>query len=128
MRLREQVRQVRQNIGIPYLRLELLRQASLCITHAGLNTALEALANGVPMVAIPVGFDQPGVAARIQYHRVGECLNVGELTSERLTPLIRKVLEDSIYHDNAHRFQKVIHEARGLEVAAAAIERAFGFV
>ena len=75
--------------------LELLRRASLCITHAGLNTALEALANGVPMVAIPVGFDQPGVATRIQYHRVGECLNVGELTSERLTPLIRNVLEGS---------------------------------
>jgi zeaxanthin glucosyltransferase len=108
--------------------LELLRRASLCITHAGLNTALEALANGVPMVAIPVGFDQPGVATRIQYHGVGECLNVGELTSERLTPLIRKVLEDSFYHDNARRFQKVIREARGLDVAADVIERAFGCV
>jgi zeaxanthin glucosyltransferase len=106
--------------------LELLRRASLCITHAGLNTALEALANGVPMVAIPVGFDQPGVAARIQHHRVGECLNADELTSERLTPLIRKVLEDSVYHDNAYRLQKVIQGTRGLDVAADVIERAFG--
>ena len=108
--------------------LELLRRASLCITHAGLNTALEALANGVPMVGIPVGFDQPGVAARIKYHRVGECLNVGELTSERLTPLIRRVMEDSAYHDNARRLQKVIHDARGLDLAADVIERAFGCV
>ena len=33
--------------------IELLKRAALCITHAGLNTALEALAQGVPMVAIP---------------------------------------------------------------------------
>jgi len=77
------------------------------------------------MVAIPVGFDQPGVAARIQYHRVGESLNLGELTSERLTPLIRNVLEGSIYHDNARRLQKEIQEARGLDAAADVIERAF---
>jgi zeaxanthin glucosyltransferase len=31
--------------------IELLKRAVLCITHAGLNTAPEALAQGVPMVA-----------------------------------------------------------------------------
>ena len=33
--------------------IELLKRAALCITHAGLNTALESLGQGVPMVAIP---------------------------------------------------------------------------
>jgi zeaxanthin glucosyltransferase len=32
--------------------LELLKYASVCITHAGLNTVLESLAQGVPQVAI----------------------------------------------------------------------------
>ena len=41
------------------------KRASVCITHAGLNTVLESLAQGVPQVAIPVTVDQPGVAARI---------------------------------------------------------------
>ena len=40
--------------------IELLKRAALCITHAGLNTTLESLAQGVPMVAIPIAFDQPG--------------------------------------------------------------------
>jgi zeaxanthin glucosyltransferase len=106
--------------------LELLRRASLCITHGGVNTVLEALAEGVPMVAIPIGFDQPGVAARIKYHRVGECIDVGELSSEGLTPMIRDVLENPIYRENAFRFQKIIHAARGLDVAADVIERVFG--
>jgi zeaxanthin glucosyltransferase len=41
--------------------LELLKFASLCITHAGLNTVLESLAQGVPQVAIPVAYDQPAL-------------------------------------------------------------------
>jgi len=39
--------------------LELLKQASVCITHAGLNTVLEALSQGVPQVAIPVTMINP---------------------------------------------------------------------
>jgi len=58
--------------------MELLKRAALCITHAGLNTVLEALAQGVPMVAIPIGYDQPGVAARIVHHGVGEFVEIGD--------------------------------------------------
>src|SRR5262249_33232604 len=71
--------------------LELLKRATLCITHAGLNTALESLGQGVPMVAIPIGYDQPGVAARIAHHGVGEFVEVDELTAGGLRELIRKV-------------------------------------
>jgi zeaxanthin glucosyltransferase len=38
--------------------IQLLKRAALCITHAGLNTTLEALAQGVPLVAIPIGYEQ----------------------------------------------------------------------
>ena len=51
--------------------LEILSRASAVITHAGLNTTLEALSEGVPLVAIPLGNDQPGVAARIAYRNTG---------------------------------------------------------
>jgi UDP:flavonoid glycosyltransferase YjiC (YdhE family) len=51
--------------------VELLKRATLFITHAGMNSTLEALQLGVPMVAILIGNDQPGVAPRIQYHQLG---------------------------------------------------------
>jgi MGT family glycosyltransferase len=105
--------------------IELLKRAVLCITHAGLNTALEALAQGVPMVAIPIGFDQPGVAARIAHHGVGEFVDVEDLTVERLSELIQMVLKNPGYRDRARYFKKVIAKARGLDVAADVIERAF---
>jgi zeaxanthin glucosyltransferase len=106
--------------------LELLKQAELCITHAGLNTALEALAHGVPMVAIPVGFDQPGVAARIAHHGVGEFVSIDEkLTADRLEFLIRKVLGESRYLQRALHFKDIIARSNGLEVAASIVEKAY---
>jgi zeaxanthin glucosyltransferase len=77
------------------------------------------------MVAIPVGFDQPGVAARIAYHWVGEFIEVGNLTTRRLSDLIAKIAENPKYRDKASWFQKVLSETRGLEVAADIVERAF---
>jgi zeaxanthin glucosyltransferase len=105
--------------------IDLLKRAALCITHAGLNTALEALAQGVPMVAIPVGYDQPGVAARIAYHGVGDFIEIGNLTPRRLTELIAKIKGNPNYRDKAAWFQKVLEEKHGLEVAADIVERAF---
>jgi zeaxanthin glucosyltransferase len=105
--------------------LQLLKRAALCITHAGLNTTLEALAQGVPMVAFPIGYDQPGVAARIQYHGVGKSLEVATLSGKQMLKAIREVLENPSYRERARYFQKVIGETRGLEVAADRIEEAF---
>jgi len=104
--------------------IELLKRAALCITHAGLNTTLEALAEGVPMVAIPIGYDQPGVAARIAYHEVGEFVELGNLTVRHLSELIVKVTANPSYRDKAGWFQKVLAEIRGLDIAADIIERA----
>jgi zeaxanthin glucosyltransferase len=106
--------------------IELLKRAALCITHAGLNTALEALGEGVPMVAIPIGYDQPGVAARIAYHGVGEFVEVGNLTARHLSELIGKVTTNRGYRDKARWFQEVIAKTRGLDRAADIIERVFG--
>lgn len=106
--------------------LELLKRASLCITHAGMNTALEALAQGVPMVAIPVGYDQPGVAARIRYHGAGEFVEVEDLTVESLSEVIDRVRKNPSYLEKARYFRDVIAKTRGLDVAADVIENAFG--
>jgi zeaxanthin glucosyltransferase len=105
--------------------IDLLKRAALCITHAGLNTTLESLAHGVPMVAIPIGYDQPGTAARIAHHGTGEFIEVDELTTDRLRGLIEKVLQDPSYRERADYFQKVISKTRGLDVAADIIEQAF---
>jgi MGT family glycosyltransferase len=105
--------------------IELLKRAALCITHAGLNTALESLAQGVPMVAIPIAYDQFGVAVRIVYHGVGESLGVDNLAVDGLHALIQKVLNTPSYREKAQYFKYIIEKRRGLDVAAEVIEQAF---
>lgn len=77
------------------------------------------------MVAIPIGYDQPGTAARIAYHCAGEFIEVDELTTDRLRGLIEKVLQDPRCRERADYFQKVISKTRGLDVAADIIEQTF---
>jgi zeaxanthin glucosyltransferase len=106
--------------------LELLKRASVCITHAGLNTVLESLAQGVPQVAIPVTYDQPGVAARIADKQTGVVTSLDKLTADHLSTLLNEVLNNSTYRDNAHKLQKAIAKANGLSVAADIVEESLG--
>ena len=106
--------------------LELLKQTSVCITHAGLNTVLESLAQGVPQVAIPVTFDQPGVAARVAYNQTGVVTSLDKLTADHLSTLLDEVLTNSIYRDNAGRLQKTIAKTNGLSAAADLVEESLG--
>jgi UDP:flavonoid glycosyltransferase YjiC (YdhE family) len=105
--------------------LELLKHASVCITHAGLNTVLESLAQGVPQVAIPVTVDQPGVGARIAEKKTGRYVPLKELSESRLSLLLDQVLNDFTYRHRARYFQKVIAETDGLSKAADLLEGAF---
>jgi zeaxanthin glucosyltransferase len=106
--------------------LELLKRSSVCITHGGLNTVLESLAQGVPQVAIPVAFDQPGVAARIAHHRTGVVTSLDKLTADHLSTLLNQVLDNSAYRNNARRLQRAIAEANGLSAAVDIIEQSLG--
>jgi MGT family glycosyltransferase len=103
--------------------LELLARASLTITHAGLNTALESLAAGVPAVAIPVGNDQPGVAARLKWVGAGEMIPVARLRADRLRPLVERVLRDKRYRERARAVQAEIRKVDGVARAADIVER-----
>jgi zeaxanthin glucosyltransferase len=106
--------------------LELLKLASVCITHSGLNTVLESLAQGVPQVAIPVTFDQPGIGTRISYHKTGVVTSLDKLSATHLSTLLGEVLRDQTYRENARRIKKAIIKANGLSAAADLIEHSLG--
>ena len=102
--------------------LALLRKATLTITHAGMNTTLESLAQGVPMVAIPIANDQPGVAARIAWTGTGEVVSLKKLTVLKLRTAIERVLQQESYRKNALKLSNAIQQAGGVRRAADIIE------
>lgn len=104
--------------------LEILQKVTLTITHAGMNTTLECLNNGVPMVAIPIANDQPGIAARIAWSGAGEVVPLKQITVPRLRTAISQVLTQPSYKQNALRLQSAIQRAGGVSRAADIIEQA----
>ncbi len=105
--------------------LELVRQSALTISHGGLNTALESAAHGVPMVVLPVTYDQPGVGARVDWSGVGRSIPVGRLTVDRLRDAVCTVLDDPSYRWRAGQVRASIEAADGLNRAAELIEESF---
>ena len=107
--------------------LEILKRATLVITHAGLNTVLESLSEGVPLVAVPLGNDQPGVAARLKAR--GACVVVSRhrLNPTRLRKAVLLVLQDAGYRKAAQVLQKAIRQMDGPNRAADLIEQMLNF-
>ncbi|HEY5744253.1 MAG TPA: glycosyltransferase [Terrimicrobiaceae bacterium] len=113
-------------VVVPFApQVELLRRATLAITHAGLNTALEALTQGVPMVAIPITNDQPGVASRLEWLGVAKVVAPSKLTVHRLRSSVKSVLSKRHYRARAQQWKAEITRADGLTLAANIVERVF---
>jgi MGT family glycosyltransferase len=104
--------------------LEILKRASAVITHAGMNTVLESLSEGLPLVCIPLANDQPGVAARVAARGAGVVVPLRKLNAERLRTAVRAVLDDGKYRRAAGAVQDAIQAVDGLEMAADLIEDA----
>lgn len=102
--------------------LELLKCASLVITHGSANTVVESLLQGVPVVAIPLIFDQHGVAARLERTGAGISVQLKQARTRRLRSAIEMSLENPAYSEAAARMRDACIEAGGAERAAEIIE------
>jgi zeaxanthin glucosyltransferase len=106
---------------------DILAHASLTITHAGMNTILDSLSYGVPLIAIPITFEQPGNGARICSTRVGKVLSLRKLNVDLLRDAIAQVLAENSYKINARKIQQSIQQTGGARQAADIIEQVTGF-
>ncbi len=102
---------------------QLIQRSSLVITHAGLNTVIGTLSSGVPMVAIPITNEQPGIAARVAYTGAGQVIPLAKLTVEELRKAVTEVLNTPTYRDKARAMQRSIQQSGGVVKAAHIIEQ-----
>ncbi|MEN6558811.1 MAG: nucleotide disphospho-sugar-binding domain-containing protein, partial [Thermoguttaceae bacterium] len=104
--------------------MALLEKAALMITHAGQNSAMEALSRGVPMVAIPRSADQPGVAARVEYAGAGLRAFFRTVTPDQLAAIIQRVLTEPSFRQRAAELRQALIRSGGAPKAAEIVERA----
>ncbi len=87
--------------------MAVLPRVSAVITHAGLSTVMCALANGVPLVCMPMGRDQPLNADRVA--ALGAGLHISSQSSiDVITTTVEDVLEGSSFRHKAQQMADVI--------------------
>jgi UDP:flavonoid glycosyltransferase YjiC (YdhE family) len=73
---------------------EVLKRAELLVGHAGHGSVMKALTHGIPMVLVPWGRDQPGVAARASALGVAAIVERDVASGETISAAIEGVLAD----------------------------------
>jgi MGT family glycosyltransferase len=104
---------------------ELLARAALTITHAGLNTVLDSVANGVPVVTVPITYEQPAIARRVEWTGAGRTLSLNGLTPQRMKTVVSDVLANTRYRRKAGWLADAIRQAGGIRRAVDIVESCF---
>ncbi len=102
----------------------ILPQCSAAILHGGFNTVLDALAAGVPIVAVPLAFEQPATAARLKRIGAARVVSAAEAGKGGLEPALRLVLRDPQYRRAARMLATDMAGAGGAAEAAAMVDAA----
>jgi len=102
--------------------LELLKKASLMITHGGPNSVKECIFFGVPMIVFPLWFDQPGNVARVTYHGLGLKGDFKTITSKVLQELIEEITANPEFRERIKAMQKYFMEIEDDKLSIRLIE------
>ena len=106
--------------------ITVLKQASLFITHGGMNSVSEAMIHGVPMLVIPFVSDQPANARQVEKLGLGKVLDYKAITADKLKETAMAVVEDLQIRENLVNVQKEIALAPGNAGAVGIIEAHYG--
>jgi UDP:flavonoid glycosyltransferase YjiC (YdhE family) len=101
---------------------EVLKRSVLLLSHAGHGSVIKALYFGVPMVLVPLGRDQPGVAARAERLGVARTVDPEEIDAETLGAAIDEVLNDVRYRDRARLVSERLQSTDWTALACCSIE------
>ncbi len=111
-------------VGKMVPQLDILSQASVFITHAGMGGTGEAIYYGVPMIAIPQMDEQAITAGLIEKKGLGLAfLDKNSMTSDSLKTAIEKILYDESYRNTAREFSEDMKSLGGAKASADAVMR-----
>lgn len=102
--------------------LDVLRRARLFITHGGMNSTMEALYHGVPMVVVPQMNEQRANGLRVAELGLGRHLTKEETTAQSLRKTVDEVAGDPSVRERVESLSRVMRATDGPAIAADAIE------
>lgn len=102
--------------------LALLPHLDAVVCHGGHNTVCETLAHGLPLVVIPIAYDQSFVAGRVTASECGQRLNFKRFKPEQLKQAVQEILRDPKYAAAARVLRQSFEHAGGTIKTAALLE------
>ncbi|RTL43651.1 MAG: glycosyl transferase [Candidatus Melainabacteria bacterium] len=106
----------------PYVpQLDVLKRSDIFVTHGGMNSVMEGLSNGVPLVVVPQSGEQMLSAQRVEQLGIGLALHPRDVTVSSLRKAVEQISSQSSYRERASSLQEDIQRAGGYQTAVDAI-------
>lgn len=106
---------------------EVFSETQAAIIHGGYNTATDAVSAGVPLVTVPLAFEQGAIAARVERADLGRTVGSwGPSLSQRIHLALGDVMSSKSIVQAVRRARFEAMAAPGLSGLVVAVERALG--
>jgi hypothetical protein len=99
-----------------------LPDSRLVISHAGHGIVMKALYHGVPMVLVPWGRDQPGVAARAEALGVATVVRRDDCDDASVAQAVHRVLDDPHYTERVRTVARRLQAEDAVTAACTHVE------
>jgi len=103
--------------------LDVLRHADAFLSHAGMNSTMEALYLGVPIVAFPLQPEQEANARRVEDLGLGRRLPADGLSAALIHDAVAEVSRDQEIQRNVAAMSQRVRTSGGAAAAAEAMEQ-----
>ncbi|MFE4833682.1 macrolide family glycosyltransferase [Arthrobacter sp. NPDC056691] len=103
--------------------LDVLRHAGVFLSHTGMNSTMEALYLGVPLVAFPLQPEQEANARRVADLGLGRRLPAEGLTPGLIRDVVAEVSQDREIRRNLAAMSQRVRNSGGAAAAADAMEQ-----
>jgi len=101
--------------------LEVLQQTGVFVTHGGMNSVMESLYFGVPVVVVPQIIEQEMTARRCAELGLGIALDPNNLSADTLRAAVEEVHNTPIFRERILAMQQTVRAAGGYQRAVDAI-------
>ncbi|HTI10236.1 MAG TPA: glycosyltransferase [Puia sp.] len=102
---------------------DILKRASLVITHGGLGTIKESIFYGVPMIVFPMLYDQLRNAVLVDYHTLGISEEIEEISKDNLKSAILYVLNSEPIRAGIKKMRAIFQEKEDSSIGIELIEK-----
>ncbi len=101
--------------------LDVLQHSRVFVTHGGMNSIMEGLSYGVPLVVIPQMLEQRITAKRVEELGLGIILESNAVTVHLLQEAVMHVSSDREIHARVRQMEQTLRQMRGAQSAADAV-------